>query len=75
MSGDDNGFITVWDIENGQQLTKFGDSHGKGTKLTAAIFDSKKRRLVTSGSDGTVKIWNFSNGQALKNLLGYNNES
>lgn len=75
VSGDDNGFITVWDIENGHQLTKFGDAHGKGNKLTAATFDSKKRRLVSSGSDGTVKIWNFSNGQALKNLLGYNNES
>jgi len=29
---------------------------------------------VSSGSDGTVKIWNFSNGSSLKNLLGSNSE-
>jgi WD40 repeat protein len=26
--------------------------------------------MVSAGSDGTVKIWNFSNGSTLKNLLG-----
>ena len=26
--------------------------------------------MVSAGSDGTVKIWNFSNGSSLKNLLG-----
>ena len=29
----------------------------------------KARRLITSAADGTVKIWNFSNGQQLKELL------
>lgn len=29
----------------------------------------KGRRLITSAADGTVKIWNFSNGQQLKDLL------
>lgn len=29
----------------------------------------KGRRLITSSADGTVKIWNFSNGQQLKDLL------
>jgi WD40 repeat protein len=24
--------------------------------------------MVSAGSDGTVKIWNFSNGSSLKNL-------
>ena len=31
--------------------------------------------MVSAGSDGTVKIWNFSNGSSLKNLLGANKES
>lgn len=30
--------------------------------------------MVSAGSDGTVKIWNFSNGSSLKNLLGANKE-
>lgn len=70
VSGSDDGFIAVWDIENGRQLTKFGDAHGKNNKLTAGTFDSTQRRMVSAGSDGTVKIWNFSNGSSLKNLLG-----
>lgn len=74
VSGSDDGFIAVWDIENGRQLTKFGDAHGKGNKLTAATFDSTQRRMVSAGSDGTVKIWNFSNGSALKNLLSQSRE-
>lgn len=69
VSGSDDGFIAVWDVENGRQITKFGDTHGKGAKLTAACFDSTQRRMVTAGSDGTVKIWNFSNGSSLKNLV------
>lgn len=28
--------------------------------------------MVSAGSDGTVKIWNFSNGSSLKNLLPAN---
>jgi len=31
----------------------------------------KGRRLITSAADGTVKIWNFSNGQQLKELLSF----
>lgn len=69
VSGSDDGFIAVWDIENGRQLTKFGDAHGMGNKLTAGTFDETQRRMVSAGSDGTVKIWNFSNGSSLKNLL------
>jgi WD40 repeat protein len=49
-------------------LSKFGNSHGELQKITAGCFDSTQRRLVTSGSDGTCKIWNFSNGQKLTDL-------
>jgi len=31
--------------------------------------------MVSAGSDGTIKIWNFSNGSSLKNLLGSNLET
>jgi WD40 repeat protein len=51
----------VWDIENGKLMSKFGDAHGK-SKITAGHFDATKRRLITSGSDGSCRIWNFSNG-------------
>ena len=28
ISGDDGGFISVWDVENGKLMSKFGDAHG-----------------------------------------------
>ena len=59
----------MWDVENGRHITKFGDTHGKNNKLTAGCFDKTQRRMVSAGTDGTVKIWNFSNGSSLKNLV------
>lgn len=68
VSGDDGGFIAVWDIEDGHQMTKFGGAHGGNNKITAGCFDSTQRRLITAGVDGTCKMWNFSNGQCLTDL-------
>jgi len=28
VSGDDGSFISVWDIETGKLMSKFGDAHG-----------------------------------------------
>ena len=68
VSADDGGFIAVWDIEDGKLMSKF-NAHGAKVKITAGCFDSTQRRLTTAGSDGTVKMWNFSNGQCLTELL------
>ena len=62
VSGDDCGMVSIWDIETGAIVQKFGPAHGEGNKITAGVFDSTQRRLITAGSDGSVKIWNFSNG-------------
>lgn len=67
ISGDDGGIVSVWDIETGRIVQKF--AHGEGNKITAGSFDSTKRRLITAASDGSVKIWNFSNGSCLKDML------
>ena len=77
VSGDDAGFVSVWDIENGKLMSKFqthstnnkGSNESFNPKITTGTFDMKGRRLITSGADGSVKIWNFSNGQQLKQLL------
>ena len=61
-------------------MSKFGDSHGvrqimlnfiglQKAKITAGCFDSTERRLITTASDGTARMWNFSNGQCLTELL------
>lgn len=73
ISADDGGFISVWDIENGKLLFKFGDTHGSKGKITAGCFDSGQRRLITAGKDGCIRMWNFSNGSNLKELEFYEN--
>lgn len=73
VSADDGGFIAVWDIEDGKLMSKFGNAHGGKNKITAGCFDNTQRRLVTAGSDGTAKMWNFSNGQCLTDLISAEN--
>ncbi len=31
--------------------------------------------MLTSSLDGTVKLWNFNNGQVIRNFLSFNNVS
>ncbi len=45
-------------------MSKFGEAHDK-KKITAACFDESQRRIVTCATDGSIKMWNFSNGQLL----------
>ena len=50
-------------------MSKFGNTHGPKKKITAGCFDNKQLRIATAGSDGSVKIWNFSNGQCLTEMI------
>ena len=69
VSGDDDGFIAVWDIEDGQLMSRFiGHDKGHKIKITAGCFDSTQRRLITASGDGSCTMWNFSNGQPLTEL-------
>ena len=72
VSGDEGGYVNIYDVENGKLMSKFGDAHGTRngvpTPITTGCFDMVMRRLITAGADGSVKIWNFSNGQCLKDL-------
>ena len=36
--------------------------------ISALAFDTSERQLISAAVDGTVKVWNFSNGQLLKEL-------
>lgn len=37
-----------------------------GSEVTAACFDDSMRRLITGSKSGSLKMWNFNNGQLLK---------
>jgi len=66
VSGDESAQVCVWDVEKGEMVFHFTDLHE--TKMTAMAFDEAGRRLITGANDGTVRVWNFSNGQRLQNL-------
>lgn len=62
VSGDDGGYIAVWDIENGKLMSRYKATSEAKPKLTSGCFDSTQRRMVTAAEGGYCRIWNFSNG-------------
>ena len=68
VSGDESAQVCVWDVATAEMVFHFADLHR--AKMTAMAFDEAGRRLITGGNDGTVRMWNFSNGQCLRELSG-----
>ncbi|MCO5601854.1 hypothetical protein L7F22_055979 [Adiantum nelumboides] len=62
--------ITVWDIETGGKAFSFSDT-SKKTKMSTMSFDFSGRRLIVGGQDGCLSMWNFNNGQCLKEFKGF----
>ncbi|PFX29987.1 WD repeat-containing protein on Y chromosome [Stylophora pistillata] len=65
--------VCVWSLETGEKIIQFSNAHGS-SEITAMRFDPSKRRLITGGRDGTVRIWNFNNGCCLSKLQAVDNE-
>ena len=56
-------------------MIHFSRCHGDN-EITAMVFDSSGRQLLTGGRDGTIKVWNFNNGACLLELKNdYCNEA
>lgn len=53
-SSSEDGSVRLWEMENGQQVKNWG-AHGGGTTWLRFATDG---RLVTSGRDKLVKVWN-----------------
>jgi WD40 repeat protein/transcriptional regulator with XRE-family HTH domain len=58
------GQITLWDVENGQNLLTFVvNESGQGPiAITCFDFSSDGRRLATGGEDGELKLWSLEGG-------------
>lgn len=65
ISADEESTVNVWDINQNSLLFKFMDAHN-GNRITSMSLDSSGRRLITGSHDGSIKMWNFSNGQCLR---------
>ena len=53
---------TVWDVASGQAKFKLV---GHSDLLLGAVFSTKRDKIATSSSDGTVKVWNALDGSFL----------
>ena len=57
----------LWDGVRGKELHKLT---GHGGALNTAAFSTDSKILMTSGQDGTVRLWNVATGKELLQLPG-----
>lgn len=68
--GEVDSLVMVWSIDTGEDVFTFSDTKRK-TKITCMAFDHSWRRLLIGAQDGSMRFWNFNNGQVLKELVGW----
>nr|XP_033814835.1 WD repeat-containing protein 49 isoform X2 [Geotrypetes seraphini] len=73
ISSDTGSTVTFWMIDTGQKLKQFTGCHGDA-EISAMALDATETRLLTGGTDGTVKIWDF-NGHCHHKLNAGRNQS
>ncbi|TPX34347.1 hypothetical protein SmJEL517_g02962 [Synchytrium microbalum] len=72
VSGCDGGVVNVWDATSGAKTFRFT---GAKSEITAMAFDVGRRRIVIGARDGSIRMYNFNNGQCLHELFkGDNSE-
>ncbi|XP_077156459.1 cilia- and flagella-associated protein 337-like [Paroedura picta] len=56
VSCSEGSVIKVWDLKNGQLVMKVCEAHGE-TAVTCMALDASGKRLITGGTDGSLKKW------------------
>ncbi|XP_042312042.1 WD repeat-containing protein 49 isoform X2 [Sceloporus undulatus] len=59
ISSDIGSTVIFWLIDTGQKIKEFTGCHGNAEISTMAL-DGTETRLLTGGTDGTVKVWDFN---------------
>ena len=62
------GSIVLWDAATGREISKFTI---KKEQISSAVFSPDGSRLASGSQDGTIKIWNVSNGREVLTLQGH----
>ncbi|EQC34690.1 hypothetical protein SDRG_08007 [Saprolegnia diclina VS20] len=63
-SADVNSVVNTWDAATGKLVLRMPRAHDN-ERITAMSYDRRGKRLITGAADGSVRIWNGSNGQLL----------
>uniref|UniRef100_A0A3B5L426 WD40 repeat domain 95 n=1 Tax=Xiphophorus couchianus TaxID=32473 RepID=A0A3B5L426_9TELE len=66
VSCSEEAVVKVWDFDTGRQVFEFTATPDL-TSITCMTFDIKGR-LITGGSNGYIKVWNFNSGHCIKTL-------
>ena len=72
VTADTRALVCVWDAITGERLMEFSANLAAEyveLELTAMSFDTTYRRLLTALTDGSLAIWNFNNGNCLKQVI------
>lgn len=65
ISGDDNGTVNLWGIDNGKLIQTLKDHIQRVTSVAI----SRNNKIVISGiEDSTVKLWDKDSGKLIKTL-------
>ncbi|XP_069848045.1 cilia- and flagella-associated protein 337 isoform X1 [Dipodomys merriami] len=59
ISADVGSAVSFWMVDTGQKIKQFTGCHGNAEISTMAL-DANETRLLTGGTDGTVKVWDFN---------------
>jgi len=71
LTADARALVCVWDVISGEKLMEFNANQSSDyvdRELTTMTFDVTYRRLVTALNDGSMAIWNFNNGNCLRQV-------
>jgi len=78
VSGGSDGTIRLWDLARGECLRvlaghteHLGDVGDHTGGVTGVAVMSNGVRMVSSGADGTLRIWTFPEGQCVKTFEGH----
>jgi WD40 repeat protein len=51
--------MAMWLVDTGQKLKQFSNTHS-GAEVTCMVLDETETRLLTGGTDGLIKMWDFN---------------
>ena len=69
VSGVEEALLTVWNVANGAPIDQFRSGHRNW--IRGMDFDRSGQLLATASMDGSVRLWDLAQQEALTQLIGH----